>query len=60
MCIGARVKITRSLVYGQDPEGRLPPLLSFGTGLNVDMDKQRLEPVSLLVLSVIGANLEVH
>ncbi|KAF5829275.1 hypothetical protein DUNSADRAFT_16314 [Dunaliella salina] len=42
---GARVKVTRSLVYGQDPEGQLPPLLSFGTGLNVDMDKQRIEPV---------------
>eukprot|EP00983_Pelagomonas_calceolata_P067377 1149458-Pelagomonas_calceolata.AAC.1 len=44
MSAGARVKVTRSLVYGQDPEGQLPPLLSFGTGLNVDMDKQRLEP----------------
>ncbi len=50
---GARVKITRSLVYGRDPEGQQPPLLSLGTGLNVDMDRQQLQPVSSAHRSIL-------
>ncbi|KAL6753252.1 hypothetical protein V8C86DRAFT_2731791 [Haematococcus lacustris] len=49
---GARVKITRSLLWGGDKQQgtRRSPFLDLGAGVNIDMDRQKVEPVLRLKL----------
>lgn len=45
---GARVKITRNFLFGQDPERRSKPLVDLGVGVAVEMDQASMQPVARL------------
>lgn len=45
---GARVKITRNFLFGQDPERRSKPLVDLGLGVAVEMDQASMQPVARL------------
>ncbi len=42
---GARVKITRSFMFWRDERREGRPMMDFGGGINIDMDRGRVEPV---------------